>query len=82
MNTSRRIGPRGSSVGANSSGGAYYAGGNTGSTVGNMEMGWNYHGQNKIINVARYNVAGAGSSTDAFITGGLDQCIYGKHRRI
>ena len=77
MNTSRRIGPRGSSVGANSSGGAYYAGGNTGSTVGNMETwdgtSWTETGD---LNVARYNVAGAGSSTDAIVTSGTGPASY------
>ena len=78
MNTARRIGPRGSSVGANSSGGAYHAGGNTTpGTVGNMETwdgtSWTETGD---LNVARYNVAGAGSSTDAIVTSGSGPASY------
>jgi hypothetical protein len=73
MNTARRIGPRGASVGANSSDGAWYAGGLTGpgSLVGSTELwngtSWSEDGD---MNTARYNGGGAGNSSNALYVGG------------
>ena len=72
MNTSRRLGPRGSSVGANSSSGAFYAGGYDGTTqVGKTETwdgtSWTEEGD---LNVSRYNSAGAGNSTSGLCVAG------------
>ena len=73
MNTARRIGPRGASVGANSSNGAWYAGGLTapGSLVGSTELwngtSWSEDGD---LNTARFNGGGAGNSSSALYVAG------------
>jgi len=73
MNTARRIGPRGASVGANSSDGAWYAGGLTGpgALVGSTELwngtSWSEDGD---MNTARYNGGGAGNSSSALYVAG------------
>ena len=74
LNTSRRIGPRGSSVGANSNGGAFYAGGLTPGGAQSVTETWNGTSwtEEGDLSTARYHTGAAGSSTAGLVTMGAD----------